>query len=170
MNISLKITACLLARAMTDLIRPHPFAFERVGFFLCRPGPAEPDGWVLLGWDYQVVDDDDYVDDPTVGAMFGAGAIRKALQAAYNEPFSIIHVHLHDHAGTPGFSYIDARESARYVPDFWNVRPNLPHGAVVLSRDSACGYVWEPKVQKRLPLQSISIVGAPLRVIRNGHE
>jgi len=170
MNISLKITARLRARAMTDLVRPHPFAFERVGFLLCRPGPAAPDGWVLLGWDYQVVKDDDYEDDSIVGAMFGSGAIRKALQVAYSEPFSIIHVHLHDHMGTPQFSYIDARESARFVPDFWNVRPNLPHGAVVLSRNSACGYVWEPKVQKRLPLQSISIVGAPLRVIRNEHE
>jgi hypothetical protein len=166
MKTILKITADLLDQINQDLQRPHPFAFERVGFILCRPARLEPEGWILLAWGYHTVADDDYVDDYSVGAMMGPGAIRKALQLAFNDPLSIVHVHLHDHSGKPGFSKTDAEESARFVPDFWNVRPSLPHGAIVLSRDSAYGFVWEPTRRRRVPLDETSIVGAPMRLIR----
>lgn len=163
---NLKITDGLLGRITDDLVRPHPFAFERVGFILCRPARLEPNGWILLAWDYHPIADDDYIEDDSVGAMMGPAAMRKALQVAYNQPFSVVHIHRHEHAGTPQFSKTDSTESARFLPDFWNVRPNLPHGAVIFSRDSACGFVWEPAIRARVLLNEISVVGAPLSVIR----
>jgi len=162
-----KITDDLLIKVKEDLVRQHPFAFERVGFILCRPARINRDGWILFAWDYRPVDDSDYLEDESVGAMMGPGAMRKALQLAYNESFSLVHVHLHNHYGVPQFSRTDNAESERFVPDFWNVRPNLPHGAVVISRDAACGFIWDPKNRKRVRLNKISIIGAPLRIIEN---
>lgn len=51
------------------------------------------------------------------------------------EVVSMVHVHLQEHRGRPGFSRTDLSENALFVPDFWNVQPNLPHGAVVFRFD-----------------------------------
>jgi len=166
MKIIFKLTEVLLQRVKEDLRRPHPFAFERVGFISSRSGRIPPNGWVILGYDYHPVDDEDYVPCASVGALIGPGAMRKALQVAYNEPLSMVHVHSHDHRGTPAFSKVDLRESARFVPNVWNVRPNLPHAAIVLSEDSLCGFGWEPGSQRRIPIGDFTIVGVPLRIIR----
>ncbi len=54
----------------------------------------------------------------------------------------MFHVHMHGHAGRPGFSRIDLREQSKFVPDFFKVRREMPHGAIVFSRDMAAGRVW----------------------------
>jgi hypothetical protein len=55
---------------------------------------------VLLAEGYHPVADDDYIDDPTVGAMMGQEAIRKALKVALLQPVGMFHVHVHEHRGT----------------------------------------------------------------------
>ena len=72
---------------------------------------------------------------PSAGATIGRSGLRKALQASYMEVVSMVHVHLQEHRGRPGFSRTDLSENALFVPDFWNVQPNLPHGAVVFRFD-----------------------------------
>ena len=124
-----------------DLVRPHPFAAERVGFISIRVASARH-GLVLLAEGYHPVADDDYVDDPTVGAMMGQEAIRKALNVALLQPVGMIHVHMHEHRGRPSFSKIDRREQIKFVPDFFKVNPRMPHGAIVLSHDRAIGRIW----------------------------
>ena len=49
---------------------------------------------------------------------------------------------MHEHSGRPSFSRTDLREQIKFVPDFFKVRPQLPHGAIVLSHDRAAGRVW----------------------------
>jgi hypothetical protein len=166
MKVELKITQSLRAAILTDLARPHDFAAERVGFIHCHPGVIR-DGVVLIAGDYAAVADEDYVDDPTVGARIGAGAFRKALQYAYANKVSVFHIHCHDHFGIPFFSRTDLRETARFVPDFWNVRPNLPHGAFVLSRDSAVGRCWLPRWANPVEIKRIVFVGKKLEIITN---
>jgi hypothetical protein len=166
MSVFFKITETLLDHIKRDLIRRHPFTYERVGFLTCRAGVIEPEGWVLLGADYYPVEDDDYLPDETVGALIGPTAIRKALQIAYNEPVSIVHVHLHSHRGQTHLSEIDEDETAKLIPNFWNVRPNLPHAAVVFSLDSMCGFLWDPVSKKRLLINDFTIVDAPMKFIR----
>lgn len=39
MKIVFKLTKRLLERVQARLEQSHPFAFERVGFLLCRSGP-----------------------------------------------------------------------------------------------------------------------------------
>src|SRR5208282_810120 len=156
MRIMFKLTKRLLEKVHARLEQSHPFAFERVGFLLCRSGRLDDGGVVILA---------DYLDDPGVGAMMGPNAIRKALQTSYNRQASMFHVHMHLHRGRPHFSGIDETESAKFVPDFWNVQPYLPHGAIVLSEDSACGKSWIPGLQAPVEISQFSVVGIPMRGI-----
>jgi hypothetical protein len=124
-----------------DLERPHAFAAERVGFISIRAANAGAN-LLLLAHGYHPVDDDDYVNDPSVGAMMGQEAIRKALNIALLQPVGMIHVHMHGHKGVPGFSGIDLSEQLSFIPDFFKVRKGMPHGAMVLSHDKAAARIW----------------------------
>jgi hypothetical protein len=158
-----KITRHLLDETKAQLERPHPFAGERVAFLLCRVGLLDDGGLIVLSHSLHDIADGDYIDDQSVGAMMGSGAIRKALQVAYNRQASMFHVHLHSHRGKPRFSHIDEKETARFVPDFWNVQSDLPHGALVLSEDSACGKCWIPGREAPVEISRFAVVGTPTR-------
>ena len=147
------------------MARLHRFASERVGFLACRPGALGHDEVVILAQSFHPIADDDYVESDSVGAMMGSAAIRKALQISYSDRMSMFHVHIHEHVGQPGFSPVDLRESAVFVPDFWHVCPSHPHGALVLSKDSARGLCWYPGIRHPLPIGEIVVVGAPMEVI-----
>jgi hypothetical protein len=167
MRVLFKIMDRLLEHVRQDLSRPHAFAAERVGFLVCRAASLDPSGTVILAHSFKPLEDADYVDDPTVGAMMGPRAIRKALEFALNNKVAMFHVHMHDHSGRTRFSRVDARESARFVPDFWNVRPEMPHGATVLSRDSAFGMCWHPAESVPIEIGEFVVVGSPMLFIRN---
>ena len=155
----------LLDHIRQDLERPHKFAAERVGFVACKVGRLADDGLVILAGAYSPVDDQEYVDDRTVGAMMGPGAIRRALQRAYRGgagDVSMFHIHMHDHVGIPGFSRVDLTESAKFVPDFFNVAPLMPHGIVVLSHNRAAGLCWRGPKTKPTHIDRFASVGAPL--------
>jgi hypothetical protein len=136
-----RATADFLKGVRQDLERPHAFAAERVGFISVRAANAGKN-LLLLAHGYHPVDDGDYVNDQSVGAMMGQEAIRKALNIALLQPVGMIHVHMHGHRGVPGFSRIDLSEQDYFVPDFFKVRKAMPHGAMVLSHDKAAGRIW----------------------------
>ena len=167
MTFHLRLTRVLLERVHADLSRPHPHALERVAFISCRQAQLWNGDLELLVQDLHPVADDDYEHDATVGAMLGASAFRRALQIAYNAPFSMFHVHRHEHRGTPGFSNADIREAHKYVPDFWKVRPGFPHGILLLSHDSATGLAWNPQTRSPEKIPRISFVGAPIQEIHS---
>lgn len=152
-----------------DLERQHPFAAERVGFFLCRAGRLTDDGLLILAAAYKPVADDDYLPDDSVGAMMGPAAIRKAMQCAYAagaEDISLFHVHMHGHSGLPGFSRVDVDEGKKFVPDFFNVAPLMPHGIIVLSHDRAVGLCWRGQSRDPTLIDRFAQVGAPMRMWR----
>ncbi len=166
MKISFRITRELLARIHADLSRPHPFAAERVAFISCGVAAVLNNGLMLLAEAHHPVSDDNYIDNPRAGATIGSAAFRTALQLAYNQRISMFHVHRHEHRGMPHFSSIDLRESARFMPDFWKVRPDHPHGVLVLSHDSMAGLCWYPGQKTPIPVESFSLVGQPTSTIR----
>jgi hypothetical protein len=165
-----RIEYTLFKSIHADLSRPHTFAFERIGFISCRTGTLR-DGVVLLAHMYHPVADDDYEDGHGVGAMIGSRAIRKSLQLAYNNLGTImLHVHRHEHHGIPRFSSVDMTESAKLIPDFWKVRPNVPHGILILSHDAMFGMCWNPITRQPEPIRELSIIGRPLKTFRYEYE
>ena len=110
-----RATAQFLQQVRLDLARPHACAAERVGFISIRAALARDD-LILFAEGYHPVADQDYVNDPTVGAMMGQEAIRKALNVALLQPVGMFHVHLHEHVGRPCFSRVDLREQLKFVP------------------------------------------------------
>jgi len=166
MRVVFKIMSVLVEHVRADLARPHPVAAERVGFFSCKVARLADGGLLVLVQGYHPVDDADYLDDPRVGAMINSDAIRKALQYAYSHSVAMFHIHAHEHRGRPWFSNTDLAESAAFVPDFWNVQPQFPHGAVLLSRDSMAGLCWAPESRKPIRIGDFVSVGAPMILVR----
>ncbi|MDQ0080986.1 hypothetical protein J2W35_001323 [Variovorax boronicumulans] len=164
MKTSFRIERRLLEQAHCDLSRPHPYAHERVGFIACSTADVQG-GLLLLADEYLLVADEDYVNDRSVGAMMGPAAIRKALEYAYGRSnVAMLHVHRHEHRGVPGFSKVDLSESAKFVPDFWKVRPGVPHGIVVLSFDAMNGLVWDPTTQRPQRIEQMAVIGRPMSI------
>jgi len=166
MNTIFRAQGRLFATVRADLCRAHMFAAERVGFLLCSAARVANGGLLILAGNYEPVDDNDYLDDPRAAAMMGPAAIRKAMQRAYNngsQNVSIFHIHMHDHFGQPGFSKIDLVESRKFVPDFFNVAPSIPHGAIVLSKDKAYGLCWLGATHQPEPVSRFEQIGAPLQ-------
>src|SRR5262245_17150916 len=58
---------------------------------------------------------------------------------------ALLHVHTHGGRGIPGFSGVDVRENAKFVPDFLEVAPQCVHGAIVLSDNAAYGHLAWPQ-------------------------
>ena len=162
MKVGFKITTALLTAIRSDLRRPHPFAHERVGFISAGLSTVS-EGLLVLAREYQPVADDEYLDDPAVGAMMGPDAIRNALQWALQDGVALFHVHTHGGRGIPGFSEIDLRENAKFVPDFFKVAPQCAHGAIVLSDSAAHGLVWFGRSRPNQVMTSFIEVGVPLR-------
>ena len=162
MNIRFKITSALLTAIRIDLRRPHPFAHERVGFIAAGLAAAH-DELLILAREYRPVRDDEYLRDPSVGAMMGDQAIRRARQWAMDGRAAIFHVHTHGGRGVPGFSGVDIRENAKFVPNFVSVAPQYAHGAIVLSDTAAFGQVWLGRAGPHPFIARFSEVGMPIR-------
>jgi len=162
-SIQLRILRPFVDAVVSDLQRRHQFAFERVGFIACRTGTIDG-GSLLLPTRYDPVLDADYLPDDSVGARIGSNAIRRAMQEALENDVTILHVHFHGHNGNPSMSRVDEVESRKLIPAFFNVRPNRPHGALILSRDSAALWMWKGKEERPVSVDDISIVGNPMRL------
>lgn len=148
-----------------DLLRPHAFAAERVGFLFVGSGKAEGGEVLAIGAEYRSVADDHYVEDTRSGARISGNAIRMAMQHVLDTGHGAFHVHLHDHPGVPGFSGMDRDEQPRLVRSLRNVGRDVPHGMLVLSDDSAAAWVWLPGQDIPVVPDQIAIVGYPALLI-----
>jgi hypothetical protein len=165
MSVQLRMTRRLYESMRGQLRRPHPFAAERVGFAYGRRG-ATPKGDLVLLAEFVDVADDDYEDDPSVGARIGSTAIHNALQRALDLKAASFHVHLHEHAGMPWFSRVDRQELPDVVRPFRVLVPDQPYGLILLSDDDCTGLVWMPGETRARGLREVLVVGAPLRTLR----
>jgi len=167
MRVEIKLTGSLFREIARDLARAHPFAAERVGFVLGRLGSLAKDGKVVIFTRYHSIPDDQYVDDPTVGARVGSAALTWAMQAVYHgRPARerIFHIHMHGHIGEPRMSRVDNRDIPRLMPGFRSVSPEAPHGIVILSLDHGSGWVWLPAHNEPVCADTVCVIGAPVEV------
>ena len=107
------------------------------------------------------VADKNYIQDPCVGARINGDAIRMALQLSLTKGVGLFQVHVHGHKGIPRPSRTDLDESNKFVPDFFNVTPTMPHGTLILSEDSAFGLCWAGKQLEPKIIDRIEFVGRP---------
>lgn len=140
-RVTFRATQTFLSNVREDLMRLHEFAHERVGFVTVRAAQGA-EGLVLLAENYYPVADEDYLRDPSVGAMIGQEALRKALELALLKGVGVFHIHMHGLTHRLWFSSTDLREQVKFIPDFFTVCPKMPHGAIVLNAKTAAGRVW----------------------------
>lgn len=158
---TLRMPRALLEQMRADLHRPHAFAAERVGFLLARKDESA-DGSLLLAWHYEPLQEDEYLQDPCVGARINRQAIRRMLGHALAGE-SVFHVHLHEHRGVPGFSSVDEENLQDLIPSFCATAAQTPHGALLLSKDAGVAKYWRAGQDGARPVSRITIVGSPLR-------
>lgn len=168
MTWTFKIARELLTRIREDVRRPHPFAWERVGFLFARVGNQSHDEKIILPLTYTPVPDDQYIDDPEVGARINSAAIRAAMQAGLSTGMSVFHAHMHEHSGRPRFSRVDLVNYPDLVRALRNVAPGVPHGALLLSEDSCDALVWAPGAERATPGGRIVVVGRPTNFLEGG--
>lgn len=171
MNIVVKLTGVLYGEMFDDLRCRHPFAAERVGFATGRLGTLQDDGRLVILTGYQSIPDDQYIDDPSVGARIGSEAITNAMQTAYfgrQAREGVFHVHLHGHCGATGMSRTDQREIPAMIPGFQSVGRQAPHGIIILSLDHGSVWVWLPGNKEAVQAASVAVIGAPIGVFDSG--
>jgi hypothetical protein len=167
MTATIKLTRALYLSILGNLVRPHPFAAERVGFAFGRMGSLPSGGRLVLLNRYHPIPDDQYVDDPSVGARIGSEAPTSAMQAVYHGRPSregIFHVHLHGHKGVTGMSGVDSREIPALMPGSLSVGPRAAHGIIILSLDHGSGWIWLPGEAGHILAGAIAVIGTPLEV------
>jgi hypothetical protein len=155
MQLMLRIPQSVLTEARRDLGRPHSFAFERIGFFRCRPTERR-DLVVITGYD--TVPDEHYISDSTAGASIGPNAIQAAMQRILSHQVGQIHVHLHEHDGPTGPSSTDWSDQPRLIRSFRNLDSALVHGIIILSNTHAWGAFALPGVARLTKLKKVSVV------------
>lgn len=166
MTVELRIPGAIRTEAMKDLARPHPFAFERVGFFATRTILLGSDHHLVLVTRYQPVPDDHYIDDNSVGACIGGDAIRAAMQRVIDEGKGQLHVHLHDHAGPTGPSLTDSKGLPPVVRSLATVGPSQASGYLIFSADSAWAEFRVPGALAPVLATKITSVGFPLLFLK----
>lgn len=120
---------------------------------------------MIVAESYDGVADKNYIRDRRVGARINGDAIRMALQLSLTKGVGLFHVHVHEHKGIPRPSSTDLHESKKFVPDFFNVTPTMPHGTLILSEDSAFGLCWAGKHLEPKIIDRIEFVGSPLNIV-----
>lgn len=169
MNWTLRITRHLVETIRRDLARRHLFAAERVGFLLTKLGNRDnPYEKVVLAADYEPIPDEDYIDDPTVGARYAAAVHRRLFERAIADQVGVFHVHEHAHRGTPAFSGVDLSCIRKLIPSLRGVCPAEAHGGLLFSVNAAHCLCWLPGLPEAAPNGRIAFVGRPFEVFPVG--
>ena len=168
MKIEIKISEPLLNQVTKDLIRPHEFAFERVGFLFTRIGKITAKKTLLLFTDYMSVPDNYYLNDPDVGARISGDAIRAVMQRILNTKEGAFHVHMHHYFPnfSLGFSRVDQQGIGRMIQSFQAAGPTLPHGAFLYDSKRYLADVLMPCGKQFIRAKKITVVGFPTQIYK----
>ena len=163
----IRLTRSLYDLIHSDIVRPHPFADERIGFAYGKIGNRHSGEPLILLYRYCSVPDEQYVDDSKVGARIGGDAITNVMQQVLDhrsEQEGAFHVHVHDHEGTTGLSHTDRSEIPLLIPSFKTVGKKAAHGLIIFSKNHGLSRVWLPGQQEPMSASRIVVVGAPLSI------
>lgn len=164
-RIRIKIPRQIHLRMLEDLKRPHPFAYERVGFLFTKSKQLADNTILVLATAYVPVDDEDYIEDNSVGAKINSTAIRKSMQRILENKCGCFHVHLHEHTGPPSPSYTDREGLPGVAESFSNVASKQVNGILILSRNSFYVSVKINEKEQFYTPEFISVTGYPMSLI-----
>lgn len=162
MKVRVRLAGAVYDQIRADLMRPHPFAEERVGFVAASLGDVGGSDPLVLLHSYVAVPDGRYIDDPKTGARIDATAIRNVMQRVLDERQGMFHVHMHYHKGPTRFSRLDRAELPRLVASFRGVGPGFAHGLLLLSEDHGLASVCIPGHEQPFNAERVTVVGRPL--------
>lgn len=135
----------LLNEAAKDLSRPHPFAFERVGYLL---GEIKDEILILNEW--MSFEDFYYEENEEVGARIGFEGMTLLIKKVFNSKKHFFHTHLHEFQAIPSFSGVDMRSLLEVTPSLFDFSGTGPHGAFLIGRESSKLIFWnERNCQKK---------------------
>jgi hypothetical protein len=166
MKVEIRIPGALYQEAVEDLRRPHPHAYERVGFFSSAVKLLNPQHCLVLLRHYHSVPDEHYLEDPTIGALIGVEAITEAMQRTLNEVSGQFHVHIHEHYGEPGPSLDDIKGLPPVVRSLASTSPQQASGYLIFSNDLAWSEVIVPGQTEPHLATKISVVGFPMQFLK----
>jgi hypothetical protein len=166
-----KIKQCIIFRIpeklhlqmLEDLRRSHNHAWERVGFLFTKSKWIDDKTLLIIATSYQAVADENYIEDPTVGAKIGSSAIRSAMEFMRNSNSGCFHVHIHDHDGKPAPSATDQKGLPGVVDSLSNISSGQAVGILILSKDGFYSAVQSPNFKGLKSADLISIVGFPMK-------
>jgi ThiF family protein len=160
MQTILKIPRQLFEQAKADLLRPHAFAYERVGFFSTRCSRTKSK--ILVHCiAYNSVTDEHYIMDSTVGARIGSDAITEAMGHAVISSIGQIHVHYHGGAGLPHPSPTDSTELPALSRSLRNANAKEANGWMILGNEDAWVSLLLPNEFGVISECPVTIVGFP---------
>ena len=130
----------LIGEIIQDLIRPHSFAFERLGYIL-----GEIKDGVLVLNEWMKFEDFFYEDNKEVGARIGANGMTFLMRKVFSTKKHFFHTHLHDFQDVPYFSGVDMRSLLEVTPSLFDFSGIGPHGAFLIGRKSSKLIWWDEK-------------------------
>lgn len=169
----LRLSRRLLNEVRADLERPHPFAYERVGFIHGRLSHLTDDVPLILLHSYYPVLDEQYEEDQDYAACIGQDAISQALQRVRDRNWQAegaFHIHLHGNWGQPWFSGPDLKGLPPLMPSFARAGRLAAHGLIVLSENHGLAWVWLPGRAEHTIATRIAVAGSPLELFEYSHE
>jgi len=164
MGFILRIPDTLLDTMLEDLRRPHAVAYERVGFSYGSTTKVA-EGLLVALRSYKVLNDGQYISDPTVGARISSGAIRDAMQGCLDRDEGCFHVHLHPWSGVPHPSSEDLTGILPMIVSFRQLAPRHAHGMIILSHDKAMAMMYAGTTSDPTPADTILLTGRKTTII-----
>ena len=169
----IRLTRSLYDLIQSDIARPHPFAYERIGFAYGKIGNRHGRDPLVILYRYSSVLDEHYVEDSKVGARIGGDAITDVMQQILDhrsEQEGAFHVHVHDHPGPTGLSHTDRSEIPLLIPSFKAVGKEAAHGFIIFSKNHGLSWVWLPGQREPVSASRIVVVGAPLSIFEASNK
>lgn len=162
-RITIRIPQRIYQEILKDLRRPHSFAAERVGFLSTGVFPSNDNSLIITATKYTPVKDEDYIDDPSVGAAINENAIHSAMKRIFSSGQGCLHIHLHNHLGRPGPSSTDMQSLPELAEAFHSCNTGAACGFLILSKDSFRCYVTTSEKYKLFDVEQMTIVGSPMK-------
>jgi hypothetical protein len=159
MNITIRISRHLDSEIRNDLIRPHQFAFERIGFVSGVHSKLEKDEYLIILKKYYPIDEVDYIKDHSVGARINGNAIRKIMQHILDNHEGMFHIHMHPFNVPPGMSRTDSREIPPVLESLRNVDKSVMNGCIILSNTLYIAHIDVPDQKQLIVTKNIRVVG-----------